>query len=82
MACRLFWSPSSGEIIAMPDPETATLLRSVLDELYTQVHHYDGHTKVDLASKLLEAVKQGRSSADELREAGRQVLGQAPTMWR
>ncbi len=66
----------------MPDPETATLLRSVLDELYTKVHHFDGHTKVDLASKLLEAVKQGRSSVDELREVGQQALRKPPTMWR
>jgi hypothetical protein len=66
----------------MPDPETATLLRSVLDELYAHVHHFDGHTKVDLASRLLEAVKQGRSSMDELREVGKQALKQTPTMWR
>jgi hypothetical protein len=39
-------------------------------------------TKVDLASKLLEAVKQGRSSIDELREVGKQALPQAPTMLR
>jgi hypothetical protein len=66
----------------MPDPETATLLRSVLDELYAKVHHFDGGTKVNLASKLLEAVKQGRSTPDELREVGQQALRQTPTMWR
>lgn len=66
----------------MPDPETATLLRSIHDELCAQVHHFDGHTKVELASKLLEAVKQGRSSIDELREVGQQALRKTPTMWR
>jgi hypothetical protein len=66
----------------MPDPETATLLRSVLDELYAHVHHFDGETKVDLASRLLEAVKQGRSTIDELREVGQQALRLPPTMWR
>ena len=66
----------------MPDPETATLLRSIHDELCAQVHHFDADTRVHLASKLLEAVKQGRSSMDELREAGQQALRQTPTMWR
>jgi hypothetical protein len=71
---------SSGET-AMPDAETATLLRSVLNELCAHLHHFDRGTKVDVASKLLEAVKQGRSTADELRQAGQQVLRQTPTMW-
>jgi len=66
----------------MPDPETATLLRSVLDELCAHVHQSDRGTKVDVASKLLEAVKQGRSSADELRAVGQQALRKTPTMWR
>jgi hypothetical protein len=74
-------SVSPGEIV-MPDPETATLLRSVLDELCAHVHQFDKGTKVDVASKLLEAVKQGRSTADELREIGQQALRQTPTMWR
>ena len=65
----------------MPDPETATLLRSIHDELCAKVTRFDAHTKVDLASKLLEAVKQGRSSVDELREVGKQALRQTPTMW-
>ena len=66
----------------MPDPETATLLRSVLNELCAHVHDHDRGTRVDVASKLLEAVKQGRSTADELRQVGQQALRQTPTMWR
>ena len=65
----------------MPDSETATLLRSIHDELCAQVRYFDTDTKVELASKLLEAVKQGRSSIDELREIGKQALRQTPTMW-
>jgi hypothetical protein len=66
----------------MPDPETATRVRSIHDELCAQVHHFDADTRVELASKLLEAVKQGRSSIDELREVGLRALRQTPTMWR
>jgi hypothetical protein len=74
-------SSTLGETL-MPDPETATLLRSVLNELCAHVHHHDRGTRVDVASKLLEAVKQGRSTADELRQVGQQALRQTPTMWR
>jgi hypothetical protein len=74
-------SSTLGETV-MPDPETATLLRSVLNELCAHVHHHDRGTRVDVASKLLEAVKQGRSTADELRQVGQQALRQTPTMWR
>jgi hypothetical protein len=74
-------SSTLGETL-MPDPETATLLRSVLNELCAHVHHHDRGTRVDVASKLLEAVKQGRSTADELRQVGQQTLRQTPTMWR
>jgi len=66
----------------MPDADTATLLRSLHKELCAHVPHFDAGLKVELASKLLEAVKQGRSSMDELRQVGERALRQTPTMWR
>jgi len=65
----------------MPDPETAALLRSVLDELCAD-EPLAVNSKIDVASRLLEAVKQGRSSVDDLKVVGRQALRQTPTMWR
>jgi hypothetical protein len=66
----------------MTDAETATLLRSVLDELCSQVSKFDATTKTNVASRLLEAVRQGRSSIDDLEAAGKEGLRQTPTMWR
>jgi hypothetical protein len=43
---------------------------------------FDAGTRAHVASRLLEAVKQGRSSLDDLRDAGREALHKAPTMWR
>jgi hypothetical protein len=66
----------------MPDAETTTLLRAVHDEVCAHVSKFDTNTKLDVASRLLESVKQGRSSVDDLRRAGQEALRQAPTMWR
>jgi hypothetical protein len=35
-----------------------------------------------VASKILEAASRGETSADHLKQVGRQALSQAPTMWR
>lgn len=66
----------------MPDTETAALLRTVLEELCAQVPVFDTATRTNVASKLLEAVQQGRRSLDDLRAIGKEVLHQTPTMWR
>lgn len=66
----------------MPDTRTAALLRSLIEELCAQVPKFDADTKINVASKLLEAVEQGRSSVDYLRAAGEEALRQPPTMWR
>jgi hypothetical protein len=66
----------------MPDAETAALLRAVLDELCASMSPFDVGTRTHVASRLLEAVKQGKSSLDDLRSAGREALHKAPTMWR
>jgi hypothetical protein len=66
----------------MPDTKTAALLRSLLDELCAQLPKFDADTKINVASRLLEAVEQGRSSVDDLRAAGKEALRDPPTMWR
>jgi hypothetical protein len=66
----------------MPDPETAALLRAVLDELCAGVPPFDSTTRTNVASRLLDTVKHGSSSLDELKRAGREVLRHPPTMWR
>ncbi len=66
----------------MPDAETAALLRVVLDEVCASISLSDTSTRTNVASKLLETVKQGTPSIDDLRQVGRQVLHQPRTAWR
>lgn len=67
--------------MAMPDLETAAVLRAVLDELCLGGPH-DTEMRSRVASRLIEAVEQGKPSIDDLREIGRKILLQPPTMWR
>ena len=62
--------------------ETTDLLRGVLNEVCETVGRYENGTRAHVASKLLEAAAQGPRTIDELREAGREALKRAPTMWR
>lgn len=66
----------------MFDPETAALLRTVLDELCEKVPQLETSTRTRVASKILEAATKGEWSIDDLKEAGREALDDAPTMWR
>ncbi len=69
--------------MVMLDPDTARLLRAILDELCASIPPSDVSTKTNVASKLLEAVSNGRSpSIDSLKAVGREALLQTPTMWR
>ena len=72
---------SLGEIV-MPDAQTAAMLRAVLEELCVSISPFDAHTRTNVASKLLETIRNGRSSLDDLKNAGRQALYAPPTMWR
>lgn len=62
----------------MPDPETAAILRAILEELCASIPPFDAHTRTNVASSLLETVKHGRPTVDDLRLAGRQALRRAP----
>jgi hypothetical protein len=66
----------------MFDPETAVLLRAVLDELCENVPQRETSTRTHVASKILEAATKGEWSIEDLKEAGREALHEAPTMWR
>lgn len=66
----------------MPDAETVALLRAVLDEVCSSISLADTSTRTNVASKLLETVKHGTPSADDLRQVGSQILHQPTTAWR
>ncbi|MET4344681.1 hypothetical protein AB7645_41415 [Bradyrhizobium sp. 956_D2_N1_5] len=66
----------------MFDPATTALLRAVLDEVCENVSRTETGTRTHVASKILEAVTRGDTSADHLKSVGRQALSDAPTMWR
>jgi hypothetical protein len=66
----------------MFDPEAAALLRAVLDELCENVPQFETSTRTRVASKILEAATGSECSIDDLKEAGREALHDAPTMWR
>jgi hypothetical protein len=66
----------------MPDRETVAVLRTLLEELCASLAPSDVHTRTKVASRLLETVKQGEPSLEELRAAGKQALLKTPTMWR
>jgi hypothetical protein len=66
----------------MPDSEIAAVLRTVLEELCTELSLADAGTRTNVASKLLRAAEQGHCSLDHLREIGKEALHKAPTMWR
>jgi hypothetical protein len=66
----------------MLDPATTALLRAVLDEVCESVSRTETGARTHVASKILEAASRGETSADHLKQVGRQALSQAPTMWR
>jgi hypothetical protein len=68
--------------LVVPDSKTAAILRIVLDEVCAQVPSFDASIRTNVASKLLEAVEQGRCSLDDLRQVGTGALPKTPTMWR
>ncbi|PAY06749.1 hypothetical protein CK489_28230 [Bradyrhizobium sp. UFLA03-84] len=66
----------------MLDGETAAMLRAVLDEVCGDLPQSDTTRRTSVASGLLLAMREGRSSIDELRSAGHAALRTAPSMWR
>lgn len=66
----------------MLDGETAAVLRAVLNEVCGDVPQSDTTRRTSVASGLLQALREGRSSIEELRSAGRAALQTIPIMWR
>ena len=66
----------------MPNPATAVLLGTVLEELGAEEPIFDACTRTIVASRLLEAMEQGSCSLDDLRAIGKEALHKPPTMWR
>jgi hypothetical protein len=66
----------------MFDAATTALLRAVLDEVCENVARHETGARTHVASKILEAATRGETSRDSLKQAGREALSDAPTMWR
>ena len=62
----------------MFSPETTALLRSVLDEVCEQVGLYENGTRAHVALKLIEVATLGGQTIDDLKQAGRDALRNAP----
>lgn len=62
----------------MSGSETTALLRAVLDEVCEKVGRHENGTRTHVATKLLQAAREGRRTVDELREMGREALRTAP----
>jgi hypothetical protein len=65
----------------MPDAEMTALLQAVLDEVCAEIPAWDTTARERVAMKLCDVVRSGCSSVDELKQAGRDALIRAPTMW-
>jgi hypothetical protein len=66
----------------MFDSQTTALLRAVLDDVCKTVSRYETGTRTHVATRILEAARQGETTPDSLKQIGRKALGDAPTMWR
>lgn len=65
----------------MHEPDTQALPRSTLDEVCVHIDQYQTATRVHVAAQILPAAGR-ESSPENIREAGRNGLKSAPTMWR
>lgn len=66
----------------MFDSATTAILRAVLDDVCQSVSRFETGTRTHVATRILEAARQGETTPDSLKQIGRKALGDAPTMWR
>lgn len=66
----------------MFDSQTTALLRAVLDDVCRTVSLYETGTRTHVASKILEAARQGEMAPESLRQVGRRTLSGAPNALR
>jgi hypothetical protein len=63
----------------MFDAETTALLRSIHAEVCEPLSRYEIVARTRVASKILEAAREGAISADRLRLAALRALGEVPS---
>ncbi|UQR64860.1 hypothetical protein LRP30_06035 [Bradyrhizobium sp. C-145] len=66
----------------MLDPATTALLRTILDEVCEGVSRSETGLRAHVASKMLDAARNGETTAERLRQVAIEALRSAPTMWR
>lgn len=66
----------------MPDAEMAALIQAVLDDVCAGLPLSELATRERVATRLREAAQTDRRSIQDLRQAARDALVRAPTMWR
>lgn len=66
----------------MFDSATTAILRAVLDDVCQSVSRFETGTRTHVATRILEAARQGETTPDSLKQIGRKALVDAPTMWR
>lgn len=66
---------------AVPNRLPSHIIRAVFDEVCTAIPLCETTIRARVASAILDHVKHGDVSIDELRIVGRKALLPAPTMW-
>ncbi|MGY8707856.1 hypothetical protein RAD16_19115 [Bradyrhizobium sp. 18BD] len=65
----------------MSDADAAALLQAVHDEICAGLPLSETATRERVAARLREMMREDRCSLEDLRQAGRNALVHAPTMW-
>lgn len=66
----------------MPDAELAALIQAVLDDVCAGLPLSELAMRERVATRLREAAQTDRRSVEDLKQAARDALVHAPTMWR
>ncbi|WP_342733078.1 hypothetical protein [Bradyrhizobium sp. B117] len=66
----------------MHDAEMAALIQAVLDDVCAGLPLSELATRERVATRLRDAAQTGRRSIEDLKQAARDALVRAPTMWR
>ncbi|MGY4626360.1 hypothetical protein [Bradyrhizobium sp. USDA 4486] len=66
----------------MLDAEIAALIQAVLDDACAGLRLSELATRERVATRLREAAQTDRRSIEDLKQAARDALVRAPTMWR
>jgi hypothetical protein len=78
LCLRYFRTHRDGEM-AMFDAETTALLRTIHAEVCEPLSRYEIVARTHVATRILEAAREGTISADRLRLAALSALGEVPS---